>query len=81
MCKIGASSDRAYIPNCQGRERHNDGALEYTQCSFFNFLCELDLFRIGAGAVEVLIEEGVGIILDNVVDLTLDKSKTQVDGV
>ena len=31
--------------------------------------------------VEVLIEEGVGIILDNVVNLTLGKYKTRVDGV
>jgi hypothetical protein len=48
---------------------------------FFNFLCELDLLGSGSGVVEVLIEEGVGIILDNVVNLTLGKYKTRVDGV
>ena len=31
--------------------------------------------------VEVSIEEGVGIILDNVLDLTLGKSTKRVDGV
>ena len=35
MRKIGASSESAYIPNCQGKERHNEDALVYTQCSFF----------------------------------------------
>ena len=39
------------------------------------------LLRIGAGAAEVSIEEGVEIISDNVADLTLGKSKTRVNGV
>ena len=48
---------------------------------FWNFLCKLDLLGIGAWVVEVSIEEGVGIILDNVLDLSLGKSKKRVGGV
>ena len=45
MCKIGASLDSAYIPNCQGKERHNNGALVYTQCSFFEFPLQIGRVR------------------------------------
>ncbi len=47
---------------------------------FWDFLCELDLLGIRAGAVEVSIEEeGVNMISDNVADLTQDESKTGVN--
>ncbi len=43
---------------------------------FFNLLCESDLVGIGAGAVEVTIEEGIRKISDNIADLTLGEYKT-----
>jgi hypothetical protein len=81
MCKKLHLQTARTFQIAKGRKHTMTVRLCTLSAVFFNFLCELDLLGIGAGAVKILIEEGVRIISDNVADLTLGKSKTRVNGV